>query len=581
MIPNKMLLATFDNPSNSKNHKDLAARTGTRAASISRRAHSSTLPTELQRRSLPLHSAAVSALDLDEIIHCMHPQAAARFRDTLSAVYYPPEAGRTSYAPPSSFLRAHADQLVEHRIVEVVDEAVHGPTLGAGMPFTVVESKSRPDGSVEERLRFIFWPKLHNDALVDYEARVDLKHVSAYVPGVHDQSAFVGDLASGFYQVPIPADARKYHRFRDETGRLLQMTRMEMGIKPAVEVMQTVTLVLIGSPLVCRPECRVRGVRQDAFVDDFRVSGNTAVINKTAEIITLRARALGITLKAPLVPSTKYTFLGADFDLNDDSITMGSKMLAKLPTTVSTSMSAADLERLVCRLIHCAGFLRIPLVKFHFALKWTTRRFNYMNRPPDDPLHLHPRDLVNVPASIHAELAAWLEQARSKRLFNPRPLKPHVTIFTDASLIGFGAILINEHQQIFVLGGKWPSQLRTRDSGDISKLEAFALVFAIEGFKEHIVGCRNIDLRIDNTSVVAAVVRGNARAITICEALKATLTWLAANDIAVTVSYVKSCDNIADPISRAEELKLTCKEAILLYERKGRGGAPWKRAEGG
>ena len=92
-------------------------------------------------------------------------------------------------------------------------------------------------------------------------------------------------------------------------------------------------------------------------------------------------------------------------------------------------------------------------------------------------------------------------------------------------------------------------------------------------FSDLIVFHRNVDFRIDNTSVESGIRRGAARSPDIVEVLKHPIEFLSAFDVQATVAYVKSADNLADAKSRDADLPIIlCDMAQQFYKRQGDGG---------
>jgi hypothetical protein len=543
--------------------------------SITRRAHTSTIPDPQEMQTLPLHTKPVSPLNIDVARSFMSDEKNQRFGHLFEKLLCNPHMQASTDIPFSGLLSKHASQLCSHHIAERVDLSTATPTRGAGFPFVVKESKV-DEGKIIDRLRFIFWPRRHNDFLKEvYTARVDLRHISSYIDAIRTDSAATADLACGFFQVELPSVARCWFRFRDAEGNVYQMTRLPMGISVAVEIMQMITETLIGSHLTCSPQHSFSGVTQHAFVDDFRVAGSASSVDCTVSKILQRASQMGVTFKSSLARVTSYEFLGLAWNHSSHSICIGTKLRFKIPTTMSASIRLDNLESLTARLIHCSGALRLPLIDHYLTLKWVARRLNELNHG-----RLKLDSYLSIPPGMLNDFNRWIADARSTKIFSPRPLNPLVVIYSDASLKGWGAILINHLQQAFVTGGAWPEHLRTTDTGKIGMLEAMAISNALADFDDHIMHAKNLELRVDNTSVVAALIRGTARAESIAAALKQPVTRLAQHDIAVTVKYVKSEDNIADPVSRLLRPNLTREEVSCLYARWGGGGIPWRSPSG-
>jgi hypothetical protein len=127
---------------------------------------------------------------------------------------------------------------------------------------------------------------------------------------------------------------------------------------------------------------------------------------------------------------------------------------------------------------------------------------------------------------------------------------PRCTLFTDASLFGWGGFLISSDGSVHIVGGAWSDTSLV--SGDISWLEARAVRYSIQALRGIIMQHRSIDLRIDNTSVTAAMSKGRAKAATVHVEVIQPIEWLRVHNIHVYVSYVASEHNPADPISRGK-----------------------------
>ena len=464
----------------------------------------------------------------------------------------------------------HYQQLAADDIIEFVDAATlaRNPTRGGGFMFPVEEQRYDEHHKLYDRMRMIFWPRAQNDYLAQtYTAKTHLYHISKYHHAIFEEAAITGDIKCGFYGIEIPEDARALFRIQDQHGRTWQMTRLPMGIRTAVELMEMVTLALIGHPDVCKPDMVLPNVIKHGFVDDFRVAGTVANVERTAEYINNRCARFSITLKGALTVQRAYTFLGLWWDHTQRSIAIGEKTLLKIPDNVDCQMQYGDFQRFISRLIYCAGALRSPLAPFYFSMKWACRRCNELNHNKRKP-----EDVLNIPESIRHQLDIWQSEIRDTKIFAETAFQArrHATLYTDASLFGWGAIMITADFRVFVAGGKWS---RAFTSGDICHLEASAVRNAARAFAQIILEHGSVDFRIDNTSVAYAVMRGVARAPALNVALAGLLKWLSRYDIVVTASYVKSDDNLADPVSRGLSTPSLSREIVAsVYERRGAGG---------
>ena len=127
-----------------------------------------------------------------------------------------------------------------------------------------------------------------------------------------------------------------------------------------------------------------------------------------------------------------------------------------------------------------------------------------------------------------------------------------MTLFTDASLKGWGAVLITANAEVHVAGGPWRAKYTP---GDISALEAQAVTSALNAFAELLAEAKepHLTIAVDNTSVVAAVRRGVARSLKVNEGIKPALEKLRLLGKAVEIRYIATRSNPADGKSRGSD----------------------------
>lgn len=426
-------------------------------------------------------------------------------------------------------------------------------------------------GSLYQRLRWIFWTRQHNDALLDiYKADMPMQHISTYVQSARAECGATADFASGFYQIEIPPEARPWYRFRDAAGVLWQLRKLPMGLRIAPELMSIVSETVIGSPRVCAQQHIIDGVVHDAWIDDIRVTGQTQRVDGAIAKITSRARTIGATFKEPLRAEKIYVFLGVEFNHIDASVTIAQKTRSKIPQQIPQKMTASDAEALVARLIWCSAVMLVPVACFYFVVKSVSRICNKMNRGEIG----ENQELALTPA-VHGLLCDWRKRVMQRRFLNKPARTPFPVLFTDASDGGWGATFCDSEQRVFITGGKWTQQQR---ADNINLREAHALDLGVSAFADKIkTAGKGINLCIDNSSVAAATERGAARTQELNDILQRPFNWLDGNNMTVIVSWIKSENNAADGPSRGD-FSITREEVTKLVERvneRGGGGARW------
>ena len=532
---------------------------------------------------LPLHSSPIPCLDLGSVMRAMQPKARIRLRELLLLLATP---GFRS-CPPSSFAPADAQRLVTDGVATVVTADIlrERPTTGGCVPFCVVEEK--PEGA---RRRFILWPKSQNRAVYDkgFRSEVPLEHVSAYLGAATATCGATCDLKVGFFQVGLDENVRANFRFVDSDGTMYEMTRLPMGHCVSVDVMQLITETIVGAHRTAAPQQQCP-LDSSVWVDGGLLVGVEAAVIEAANWVSRSAARFGATFKAPLVPASTAEFIGVNFDFAAHTVRVAKKTLGKLPQRIPDKLPAGDLEQLVGRLIFAAAVSGTPLGSYFFALKTTRRVFNHLNRGK-----LETSSVVSLDRTSRHQLQQLLERCTATR----KIANDHATgawrLYSDASVDGWGAVLLAPNGQVFSCGGKWAA---IKSSKEIAQLEATAVIRALASFQDKLRGAARLQLVVDNTSVQHGVKRGNARAPDLAPLVANIVDVVSTLGCPTTVAYVKSQDNPADIPSRtfgplpktiitdmartapiAEEFRLRCswgtgeKGILARGERAGKAG---------
>jgi ribonuclease HI len=197
-------------------------------------------------------------------------------------------------------------------------------------------------------------------------------------------------------------------------------------------------------------------------------------------------------------------------------------------------------------MVYASAVLGIALPRYYWALKQVRRRFNALNRGL-----VHPDDVPSISTSVKRQLHEWLGRLTANKPVSPLPRldqEPRATLYTDASGAGWGAVLFLETGETFVAGEPWPKDF----DYEVNRAEARAVRLALEAFKVHFDKNIVIKLKVDNTSVEAAVKKGVARSHGITKELKTIMETGFEHGWKLNVSYVKSAENPADSISRGD-----------------------------
>lgn len=535
-----------------------------------RRPQSSTLPTVEEQKALPFHSKTVDTMKLGKLRSMMSDKRHQRWSDLWRMLTRPDAYGAvpsTRVAISRDFLPAHAQKLAADGIAHRVDaaEETQRPTRAGGRAFCVKETK--PEG---ERLRAIYWPKYLNEVLdKHYAADMDLQHVSQYTDAGGADAACCGDLAISFFQVEIPPEFRPWFRFRAADGVLYEYTRLPMGHKVSAELMQIAVETVAGMAHACTndlkhtvfcPKDSKRGTRPDlvthVWIDGFRTAGTTELVAAAFKKIRANADHVGVTWKPGTFNAAKqYDFNGVHFDHVTKKVRVAGKTMSKLRTfrgaiidRPPASARISEYEAMTSRLIFCAGVLDIPLAYYYNVIKCVNRYINRLNRTGDD-------EEVNLARECPYEfkrLSHWFAAAkRNKRINRPPGAPRYDIVYCDASTKGWGCYIILASGELIIHGGKWPKGTDV-STGNMAVLEARAVSNTFEACGHRLTKLRDVDLRIDNSSVVAGLRRGIARSANLNASLVHSLRWLDDHKIEYTVQYVRSIDNLSDGPSRGD-----------------------------
>ena len=409
--------------------------------------------------------------------------------------------------PPSRLPPRDADALGACNICSFVseDQRRASPTRGTCVPFTVIQDKGK-----SKQRRFILWTRSHNSACrkAGYEPYLpDLQHISNFLPDIHHEAATLRDMRLSFWQVPIPEAARPLFRFCDTDGRLMEMQVLPMGHTASPELMQILASVLSGHPRYCNPEHSFDCPSRRVLIDNIRLCGSLPQMREAANWLDATASALHVTWNADEMrdAARRYDFLGGDWDHTDGTIRISAKHKERFKG-VPSSLSFTDAETLVGRLVHFSGMLQLITGRYYWAMKWFRRQANLFNRGLIDSC-----EQLILSQSVRANLHAWMQDCGQPYTVPKRlGVQREASLFTDASLQGWGAILVTPDSRVHASGGQW---VKTYESGDICTLEGVALAEAIECFYKEILRCgaSTLHVFVDNTSVKAAVAKGRLR----------------------------------------------------------------------
>lgn len=516
-----------------------------------RRPRTSVLPTPTEKRTLPFHSKKVDTVRLPELLSMMSDRTRRRFTQLWDMLCHPERFG--AKASPdvirSDLLHEHAEIMCEHGNIARVspEDERQRPTKNGCFAFNVKESKD--DGTVRQRT--LLWPEYLN-AVLDrhYAAEMNLRHVSNYIDAVRAEAAVVGDLAISFFQLQLPPHARQWFRFRDTDGNLYEYTRLPMGHKVSAELMQLTMETICGCPdAVCETRSAIGRTTNDVWIDGCRLAGSKTDCETALTRLLHNAQRVRATFKTPPTVATHYNFDGVAFDHSKHEVRVGPKTLTKIGSKAPQSALMTEYERLVARLIFASGALRIPLADYYQVIKVANRYCNALNSGADDKKI----DMAKNDPSTFQLLSKWVRAAHQpKRVTNTAADDDDFDIvYIDASTKGWGCYIILATGELVIHGERWPPGVDTA-AKNICALEAQAVANTFAKCGHRFLARRNLELRIDNTSVSQAMRRALAKSGDLNERLQVPLRFLAEHDVKYTCTRVSTTANLADAPSRLQ-----------------------------
>ena len=241
----------------------------------------------------------------------------------------------------------------------------------------------------------------------------------------------------------------------------------------------------------------------------------------------------------------EYTYIGVKFDHGSKTVVAADKITSKMSRiSQKIPIQFRDLEKLVGRLVFCAGVSRIPLVKYHFALKYVRRIFNKFNRGEIDI-----SSTVSLPRSVVTLLNMFIAAVKRPLLISPNKSTSTSYLFSDASLQGWGAVLVDGMNRIRVLGARWTKAELAMCDSNINVLEALAVKKALQGFDLQDHHGNDLAIFVDNTSVQASLLKGNTSSSDLAPVIDECASLLCSFGT-VRIGYIRSAENPADFPSR-------------------------------
>ena len=244
--------------------------------------------------------------------------------------------------------------------------------------------------------------------------------------------AFSLDLTDAYLHIPIHHWSRKYLRFT-LGGRVYQFKALPFGLSTCPFVFTRLMIVIVTF-------LRRRAITLHPYLDDWLARNqNRRRLLEHRQFILSLINSLGLIInyeKSDLVPAQVFTFIGMEFLTHTNIIRVPQIRKMKILESVrmfsqKTSVSARDFLSLLGQLIAAAdlvmlGRLHLRPLQISLHNQWRPQNLPYSHQ-------------IGLTTEILQHLKWWLQEDLYHQGIPLRIDPPSHTIFTDASLSGWGA----------------------------------------------------------------------------------------------------------------------------------------------
>ena len=341
------------------------------------------------------------------------------------------------------------------------------------------------------------------------------------------------DLVDAYFSVPVAPSERKWLRFL-WNGVLFQYTCMPQGLTSAPRLFTKLLKPVLA-------HLRSVGISIIMYIDDALIIADSASELRSHVSYTVHfLDSLGLTInmsKSELVPVQSIQFLG--FTL--DSCTMTVRLTHdKVEKIVSLGQELLSAGRVSIRSL--ASFIG-SVVASEPGAPCAPLRFRYLEYFKYVSLIECRGDyegLIALSDKARSVISWWIDNVPHLRR-DLLQVPPQFTLFTDASLTGWGAVLGDVQTK-----GHWALD----EVVHINVLELKAVLF---GLRALCADLSHVHLRLvaDNTTVVACIERKGSMRPVLQGLTEDIFEWALVRDIELSAAYLPGIENVtADSLSR-------------------------------
>ena len=346
------------------------------------------------------------------------------------------------------------------------------------------------------------------------------------------------DLKDAFFHCPVATRHRKYLRFCLE-GESYQYTCLPFGYRLSPITFSRCVKSALGVLLR-------KGIRVAWYLDDLLImAGSPELAIHHTLVVMEHMQSMGFTInwkKSAPWPSCQAAYLGLSLDSVSMTATITHERWLATQDVLEEcipgrKMRWGRVKRLMGLLSSAHQVVPLGLLYMRRLQLWyntNLRRFGVKPRSN--------RRLVMVPTSVALDLDHWRQAAIDRTGVPMGPIAQEVTIYTDASLQGWGAIM-----GMNTARGLWAHGPRAH----INALEMEAVWKALQSFSPYLVGS-HILIMTDSMMTKAYINRQGGTISVRCNTWARRIWhWVAKNAISIRALHIPGKKNdAADILSR-------------------------------
>jgi hypothetical protein len=257
------------------------------------------------------------------------------------------------------------------------------------------------------------------------------------------------DFAAWFDQIKLHAAIRKYFGVGVDCLPLIPM-----GYRPSCEVAEATTEAIA--------DVQVPDVGTGYCVDNVLFTGEEDATELARQRFLARANSTGAVIKDPAGTfTTSYSFLGETYNHVEKTRALTTKTAAKCRYIVAIlrykrRFTLRQLAAIIGVLLFAADVLRITIGNYHFVMRYYATMVMQAKRNDATTLAQAYGQSICPPRDILKSISTWAAVGATNTPVDVWRVSEHrLTLYTDASATGWGAVSITTRGDLLEVGRQW------------------------------------------------------------------------------------------------------------------------------